>query len=135
MSSSLVDIRRVGGTIDLMAASRDTFPLRFKHPQTREALKRLAAAQGMSMTDVAERAIEHEVALLGVDLERRLTEALDVIRSYTAADTEAYLDAIAAGEQSGLDPMRDVVGGTDAASPVAAPLEDPYGVLAAFSRG
>lgn len=118
-----------------MATARDTFPLRFKRPQTREALKRLAAAQGMTMTDVAERAIEHEVALLGLDVERRLHEALEVVRGYTAADNQAYLDAIAAGEQSGLDPMRDVAGGADGSSPVAAPLEDPYGVLAAFSRG
>jgi hypothetical protein len=115
-----------------MAAPRDTFPLRFKRPQTREALKQLAAAAGMSMTDAAERAIEHEVALLGLDLERRLSEALDVVRAYTATDAEDYLAAIAAGERSGLDPMRDMTPDNEAAVP--APLEDPHGVLAAFEQ-
>jgi hypothetical protein len=116
-----------------MATPRDTFPLRFKRPQTREALKQLAAAEGMSMTDAAEQAIEHEVALLGLDVERRLTEALSVIRSYTAADTEDYLAAIAAGERSGLDPMRDITA-AHAAAPAPVPLEDPHGILAAFAR-
>lgn len=115
-----------------MATPRDTFPLRFKRPQTREALRQLAAAAGMSMTDAAERAIEHEIALLGLDLERRLTEALDVVRAYTATDTEDYLVEIAAGERSGLDPMRDITADTGAAVP--APLEDPHGVLAAFAH-
>jgi len=115
-----------------MPKPRDTFPLRFKRPQTREALKQVAAAAGMSMTDAAEQAIEHEVALLGLDLERRLAEALDVVRSYTAADTEDYLTAIAAGERSGLDPMRDITADGSAAAPV--PLQDPHGILAAFDR-
>lgn len=114
-----------------MATSRDTFPLRFKRPQTREALKQLAAASGMSMTDVAEHAIEHEIALLGLDLERRLAEALEVVRGYTQADVVDYLTAIEAGERSGLDPMRDVAADTGAAVP--APLEDPHGILAAFA--
>ncbi len=116
-----------------MANSRDAFPLRFKRPQTREALKQLAAAAGMSMTDVAERAIEHEVALLGVDLERRLTDALEVVRGYTAGDDEDYLAAIARGERSGLDPMRDITTEAHTAGG-AVPLADPHGVLAAFAR-
>lgn len=116
-----------------MATSRDTFPLRFKRPRTREALKQLAAAAGMSMTDVAERAIEHEIALLGVDLERRLTEALEVVRGYTAEDNEDYLAAIAEGERSGLDPMRDITTAAHVGSS-AVPLADPHGVLAAFAH-
>jgi|SRR6478609_5395278 len=123
-----------------MPKQRDSaFPMRFKRPETKEALKQLAAAQGTSMTEVAEKAIEHEVALLGADMERRLAEALEVVRSYNQAepaDVAKWIDAAAAGEASGLDPMRDVVStvGVAGRSRDQAPLEDPYGVLAAFAR-
>ena len=115
------------------------FPMRFKRPQTKEALRQLAAAQGTSMTDVAERAIEHEVALLGADMERRLTEALAVVRTYNEtgrADVDEWIEAVAAGEASGLDPMRDVSSsaGVVARSQGPASLDDPFGILAAFSR-
>jgi len=114
-----------------MATTRDTFPLRFKDPRTREALKHLAEQSGTSMTEIAERAIEHEVALQGADLARRLGEALDVVRSYVPADdASAYIVAAAAGERSGLDPMRDIRAAHD---PAPVPdLPDAYGVLAAF---
>ncbi|GEP36137.1 hypothetical protein NSZ01_39050 [Nocardioides szechwanensis] len=123
-----------------MTKPRDsTFPMRFKRPQTKEALKRLAAAQGTSMTEVAERAIEHEVALLGADMERRLTEALEVVRTYNQAgqgDVEDWIDAVAVGEESGLDPMRDVANtaGVAARTQDESTLDDPFGVLAAFAR-
>ena len=114
-----------------------TFPMRFKRPQTKEALKQLVAAQGTSMTEVAEKAIEHEVALLGADMERRLAEALEVVQSYNQTDDLArWVDAAAAGEASGLDPMRDITNTAGVADRgrSGAPLSDPYGVLAAFSR-
>lgn len=117
-------------------SARDTFPLRFKNAHTREALKHLAEQTGSSMTDIAERAIEHELALQGADLERRLAEALEVVRSYAASpNVGAYLDAAAEGEQAGLDPMRDVRAlHTVHDQAAGASPEDPYGVLAAFSR-
>lgn len=115
--------------------SRDTFPLRFKNPNTREALKHLAEQSGTSMTDIAERAVAHEVALQGADLERRLSEALAVVHAYTAGgDAGAYIDAVAAGERSGLDPMRDTRAAHAGAPPTGATTPDPYGVLAAFQR-
>lgn len=123
-----------------MTKQRDhTFPMRFKRPQTKEALKQLAVAQGTSMTEVAERAIEHEIALLGADMERRLTEALAVVRAYNRedqADVGQWIDAVATGEESGLDPMRDVANTAEVAarSKGEASLDDPFGVLAAFSR-
>ena len=123
-----------------MTKPRDSpFAMRFKRPQTKEALKRLAAAQGTSMTEVAERAIEHEIALLGADMERRLTEALEVIRACSLSgqdDVEEWIDAVAAGEESGLDPMRHVANTTGVAlcSEDESKLDDPFGVLAAFAR-
>jgi len=118
-------------------SSRDVFPLRFKHRATREALKHLAEQTGVSMTDIAERAIEHEIALQGADLERRLIEALLVVRRYQPQrDTQAYITAAAAGESSGLDPFRDVRAAHDSPRHDSGPgaLTDRFGVLAAFKR-
>lgn len=117
--------------------SRDVFPLRFKNHATREALKNLAEQTGVPMTDIAERAIEHEVVLQGADLERRLAEALTVVRSYQPQlDAEAYIAAAAAGERSGLDPFRDVRAAHDSPGRDRRPenLADPFGVRAAFKR-
>lgn len=117
-------------------ASRDTFPLRFKKPRNREALRRMAELTGERMTDVAERAIEHEVILLATDLEARLEEALEVVRSYSAEhDLDSYLDAAAAGEGNDLGP------GLRALAVHASTTHPPQrsaaalGILAAFSRG
>lgn len=116
---------------------RDVFPLRFKNRDTRAALKHLAEQTGVPMTDIAERAIEHEIALQGSDLERRLTEALAVVRNYRPeADAQAYIVAAAAGERSGLEPLRDVRAAHDrlGSGREQEPLSDPFGVLAAFKR-
>ena len=61
-----------GGThsLDMQVTTRDTaFPLRFKNPANRDALRHVAELTGMSMKDIAERAIEHQVVLLAVDLD------------------------------------------------------------------
>lgn len=90
MSDAGVDIQ--ARERDAAGMARDVFPLRFKNPHTRAALKLIAEQTGMSITDIAEKAIEHEVALLGADL-------------------GGYLEAAAAGERSGLDPARDARAG------------------------
>lgn len=117
--------------------ARDTFPMRFKNPRTREAVRHLAERTGTTMTDVMERAVEHELALQGADLERRLSEALEVVRSYSAGtDAAGYVAAAAAGERSGLEPLRDARATHTSTDPNGAPaVVDPYGVLAAFQRG
>lgn len=90
------------------------------------------------MADIAERAIEHEVVLQGADLERRLTKALEVVRNYAStADAAAYIDAAATGERSGLEPFREIRAAHSPGTMLGAnrtPRNDPYGVLAAFSR-
>lgn len=84
------------------------------------------------MTDIAEKAIEHELVLLGADLERRLSAALDVVRSYQPeVDLEPYLAAVASGEASGLDPAGAARAGHAASGGEA---EDHFGVLAAFRQ-
>ena len=116
---------------------RDVFPLRFKNPGTRAALKHLAEQNGVSMTEIAELAIEHEIALQGADLERRLAEALAVVRAYQSKrDSADYIAAVGAGERSGLDPFRDVrqAVGRSGGEHEPEPGDDPFGVLAAFER-
>ena len=125
------------------ADPRDTFSLRFKNPRNREALREMAELTGLPQTDIAERAIEHEVVLLAADLERRLEDALHVVRGYLPErDLDTYLDAIEQGER--LDDARGLRGAA-AHAPAAAPpaggspppagrSPDALGVLAAFSR-
>lgn len=123
-----------------MAGSRDVFPLRFKNPRTRGALRHLSEETGVPMTDIAERAIEHEVALQGADLERRLEEALDVVRSYRPeTDLGAYLDAAAEGERGGIEPFDNVraahAESLESRRNLLRPRPvDHFGVLAAFQR-
>lgn len=115
---------------------RDTFPLRFKDPRNREALKRLAELTGQPMTVVAERAIEHEVVLLSADLEERLADALELVRSYAPEQSlDRYLDAAAGDEGSDLGPGLRAVA-THAHNPrQQRPQGAPaLGVIAAFSR-
>jgi hypothetical protein len=121
----------------MTAKPRDVFPLRFKNGATRQALKHLAEQTGVPMTEIAERAIEHEIALQGSDLERRLAEALAVVRGYQPeVDAQAYIAAAAAGERSGLEPLRDVraAHGAPPDGPQPGPMSDPFDVLAAFKR-
>lgn len=117
-------------------ASRDTFPLRFKDARNREALKRMAELTGQPMTVIAEQAIEHEVTMLAADLDLRLTDALEVVRSYAAQrDLEGYLDAAAAGEGSDLGSGLHSAAPHAAAARRHAPQGAPaLGVLAAFAR-
>jgi len=87
----------------------------------------------MSMTDIAEQAIEHEVVLLAVDLDARLSQALDIVRRYQPdRDFDRYVEAAAEGERAGLDPMRN----TRRAFPSSETTisSDPFGVAAAFAR-
>ncbi len=132
------------GGVTTPADPRDTFSLRFKNPRNREALRKMAELTGLPQTDIAERAIEHEVVLLAADLERRLEDALHVVRGYLPErDLDTYLDAIEQGE--GLDDSRGVRGvaahtpaaalSAEGSRPAAGRGLDALGVLAAFSRG
>ena len=116
-----------------MTTRETAFPLRFKNPANRDALRHMAELTGMSMTDIAEQAIEHEVVLLAVDLDARLSQALDLVRRYQPdRDFDRYVEAAAEGERAGLDPMRN----TRRVSPASETTisSDPFGVAAAFAR-
>ena len=76
------------------------------------------------MNELAESAIEHELALIGADLEQKLTWAAELLRSYREADVERDPAAFARAEVTVEDPLR--------LQPAA--LKDPYGVGALFAR-
>lgn len=121
------------------ASGRDTFSLRFKEPRNREALRHMAELTGQPMTDIAERAIEHEVTMLAADLELRLADALEVVRGYAEdRDLDSYLDAAAAGEDSdlgsGLRAAAAHEGAAESTRPQRRKGAPALDVLAAFSQ-
>ena len=103
---------------------RPAFTLRFRNEATHRALRLTAHALGISMNELAESAIEHELALLGADLEQKLTRAAELLRSWRDEDVERDVAAFARAEVTVDDPL---------ASHQAA-LEDAYGVGALFAR-
>ncbi len=75
------------------------------------------------MNELAEAAIEHELAYVGADLEQKLTRAAELLRSYRD-DSERDIEAFARAEVTVGDPLRSR----------QATLEDTYGVGALFAR-
>ena len=110
--------------MDRTSPGRPAFTLRFRNEATHHALRLTAHALGVSMNELAESAIEHELALIGVDLEQKLTQAAELLRSWRDGDVERSVEAFARAEVTVDDPLRSH----------AAALEDAYGVGALFAR-
>ena len=106
------------------SSSRPAFTLRFRKSATHRALRLTAHALGISMNELAESAIEHELALVGADLERKLTRTAELLRSCRDDDVERDVAAFARAEVTLDDPLRSH----------QATLEDAYGVGALFAR-
>lgn len=77
----------------------------------------------MSMNELAERAIEHELAVIGAELEDKLRETVELLRTYRGRGIEADAAAVAEAEVSEDDPLR---------SRAVTGWSDPLGVGAAF---
>jgi hypothetical protein len=103
-------------------AHRVAFTLRFTNERTHRALKLTADLLGMSMNDLAEQAITHELTVLGADLEERLTRTVELLRDFRATDVERDIERFAVAEVTEEDPLRSTV------------FHDPHGVGAAFAR-
>ncbi len=69
------------------SASRKAFTLRFRDERTHRALQHAARELGMSMNELAERAIEHELAIVGAELEERLRRTVRLLGCYRAIST------------------------------------------------
>jgi len=97
--------------------------LRFRDEATHNTLRLTAELLGMSMNELAESAIRHELTLLGADLEQRLTRTVKLLRSYRGVNQED-VEAFARAEVEVEDPLRSNL----------CISEDRYGVGAAFAR-
>lgn len=103
---------------------RPAFTLRFRKEATHRTLRLTAHALGVSMNELAEAAIEHELAFLGADLEKRLTRTAELLRSYRDAGVEKDVEAFAHAEVTVDDPLQSR----------RATIEDACGIGALFAR-
>jgi hypothetical protein len=102
--------------------SRAALTLHFHNAETLHNLERTAEVLGVSMADLAEVAIERELAAVGAGLEGRLTRALERIKSYSPADLDRDIREFARSEVENEDPIR--------AHRIESP--DAYGIGALF---
>lgn len=103
---------------------RPAFTLRFRRPSTHRALRLAADELGVSMSELAERAIEHELAVIGEELEEKLRRTVELLGSYRGYPSPAEIEEVARAEVREDDPLR---------SRAAARRADPLGVGAAFA--
>jgi hypothetical protein len=104
--------------------ARPAFTLRFRQASTHRALRHAADELGVSMSELAERAIEHELAVIRSELEEKLRRTIELLGSYRQEDLAADVEAFAHAEVTEDDPLR---------SRAAPSRIDPLGVGAAFA--
>jgi hypothetical protein len=98
--------------------------LHFQNEETLRNLERVAEELGVSADELAEAAIERELAAVGAGLETRLARALDRLKAYDPADLERAIGIFARSEVEIEDPLQ--------AQRVESP--DPYGIGALFGH-
>jgi hypothetical protein len=103
---------------------RPAFTLRFRNEATHRTLRLTAHALGVSMNELAETAIEHELAFLGTDLEQKLTRTAEYLRAYRGTGVDKDIEAFAHAEVTVDDPLQSR----------QATLEDTCGIGALFAR-
>ena len=89
-----------------IAMSRPALTLHFRNLETLRNLERAAAALGVSMDELAEAAIERELAAVGAGLEGKLARSLERLKSYGAADLDRDIRAFARSEVEVEDPLQ-----------------------------
>lgn len=102
--------------------SQAALTLHFHNQETPRDLERAAEALGVSMDELAEAAIERELAALGAGLEGKLARSLRRLKPFDSADLERDVRAFARSEVEVEDPLQ------------ARRVEssDPYGIGALF---
>ena len=103
---------------------RPAFTLRFRNEKTHRALRLTAEMLGVSMNELAEEAIAHELAILGADLEQKLTRTARLLRSYRGEGLDDDIEAFAQAEVTVDDPLRSRL----------SEEADAYGIGALFAR-
>jgi hypothetical protein len=102
--------------------SRAALTLHFHNDGTLRNLERAAEALGVSVDDLAEVAIERELAAVGAGLEGRLIRALERLKSYSPAGLDQDIRIFAKSEVEIEDPLQ--------ARHIESP--DAYGIGALF---
>ncbi len=105
-------------------SSRPAFTLRFRDEETHRTLRLTAEMLGVSMNELAEAAIAHELAIIGADLEQKLTRTAELLRSYRGEGVDDDVEAFARAEASVDDPLQSRLSGE----------ADVYGIGALFAR-
>ncbi|HKI02952.1 MAG TPA: hypothetical protein VKK31_13335 [Thermoanaerobaculia bacterium] len=80
--------------------------LHFHNHETLRHLERAAEALGVSMNELAEAAIERELAVVGASLEGKLARSLERLKSYGPADLDLDIRAFARSEVELEDPLQ-----------------------------
>ncbi|HVR99342.1 MAG TPA: hypothetical protein VMW27_22160 [Thermoanaerobaculia bacterium] len=104
--------------------SRAALTLHFRNQETLRKLERAAEALGVSTDELAEAAIERELAAIGAGLEDRFTRSLERLKSYGPADLDRDIRDLARSEVELEDPLQ--------ARLVESP--DAYGIGALFGH-
>jgi hypothetical protein len=86
--------------------SRAALTLHFHNDETLRNLERTAEALGVSMDDLAEVAIERELAAVGAGLEGKLARSLKRLKSYSPEDLDRDIRAFAKSEVEIEDPLQ-----------------------------
>ncbi|HKH46066.1 MAG TPA: hypothetical protein VKM72_15505 [Thermoanaerobaculia bacterium] len=86
--------------------SQAAFTLHFRNEETLRNLERVAEALGVTRDELAEVAIERELAAVGAGLEGRLARALQGLNSYGPADLDRDIRAFAQSEVDIEDPLQ-----------------------------
>lgn len=104
--------------------SHAALTLHFRNDETLRNLERAAEALGVSTDELAEAAIEKELATVGAGLEGKLSRSLERLKSYGPADLDRDIRKFAQSEVEVEDPLQ--------ARRVEPP--DAYGIGALFGN-
>jgi hypothetical protein len=86
--------------------SQVALTLHFHNQETLRNLERAAEELGVTMDELAEAAIERELAAVGAGLEGKLTRSLQRLKSYDSADLDRDIRAFARSEVEVEDPLQ-----------------------------
>jgi hypothetical protein len=86
--------------------ARAALTLHFHNEETLRNLERAAEALGVSTDELAEAAIERELAAIGEGLEGKLSRALEGLGSYGPADLDRDIEEFARSEVEVHDPLQ-----------------------------
>ena len=86
--------------------SRAALTVHFHNDETLRNLELTAKALGVSVDDLAEVAIERELAAVGAGLEGRLARSLERLKSHSPADLERDIRDFAQSEVEMEDPLQ-----------------------------